>query len=51
MNSTELSDRELLDNAKAALREKGKERAKVLLAKFSKRSVARDKAKVANDPA
>jgi hypothetical protein len=51
MSNTELSDRRLLDIAKAALREKDGERAKALFAEFSERSVARDKAKVANDTA
>jgi DNA phosphorothioation-dependent restriction protein DptG len=50
MSNTELSNRQLLDIAKAALGEKDAERAKLLFAEFSKRSVARDKARVANDP-
>ena len=41
----------LLDEAKAALREKDIERAKSLFAEFSERSTAKFKAKVANDPA
>ncbi|MDB5678076.1 hypothetical protein [Sphingomonas bacterium] len=50
MSNTELSDHQLLDVAKAALREKDSERAKLLFAEFSERSVARDKARVAKDP-
>ena len=50
MSTTELSDHQLLANGKAALREKDGERAQALFAEFSKRSVARSKAKVANDP-
>lgn len=49
MSNTELSDYQLLDKAKAALREKNGDRAKILFAEFSERSVARNKAKVAND--
>jgi hypothetical protein len=51
MSNTELDDYQLLDQAKAAFRGKDMERAKPLLSEFSKRSVARVKAKVANDPA
>jgi hypothetical protein len=51
MSNTKLSDHQLLDKAKAALREKDGERAKLLFAEFSERSVASVKAKVANDPA
>lgn len=51
MSNTELSDHQLLDKVKTALREKDGERAKDLFAKYSGRSVARDKGKVANDPA
>jgi len=50
MSNKELSDHQLLEIAKAALLEKDGERAKVLFAEFSERSVARDKTKVANDP-
>lgn len=51
MSNTALSDHWLLNEAKAALREKDGERVKALFDKFSERSVARSKAKVANDPA
>jgi hypothetical protein len=51
MSNTEMSDHQLLDKAKTAIHEKDGERAKVLFAEFSERSVARNKAKVANDPA
>jgi hypothetical protein len=51
MSNTELSGHQLLDKAKTALREKDEERVKGLFAEYSERSVARDKAKVANDPA
>jgi hypothetical protein len=51
MSNTELSDHQLLYKAKTALREKDGERANGLFSEYSKRSVARDKAKVANDPA
>ena len=51
MNKPELSDYQLLGEAKAALREKDIKRAKPLFAKFFERSVAKVKAKVANDPA
>lgn len=51
MSNPELSDYQLLDEARAALREKDIERAKPLFAEFSERSVAKVKAKVANDPA
>ena len=51
MSNTEMSDHQLIDNAKAALREKDGKRAKVLFAELSERSVARNKAQVANDPA
>ena len=51
MSNPELSDYQLLGEAKAALREKDIERAKPLFAEFSERSVAKVKAKVANDPA
>jgi len=51
MSNAELSDHQLLDKAKTALRVKDRNRAKVLFAEFSDRSVARNKARVANDPA
>ncbi|WP_267395134.1 MULTISPECIES: hypothetical protein [unclassified Sphingomonas] len=51
MSNTALSDHRLLNEAKAALRGKDGERAKALFDKISERSVARSKAKVANDPA
>jgi hypothetical protein len=51
MSNTALSDHRLINEAKAALREKDGERAKAFFDKFSERSVARSKAKVANDPA
>lgn len=51
MSNAELSDRQLLAEAKAAIREKDFEHAKPFLAEFSNRSLARDKAKAANDPA
>jgi hypothetical protein len=51
MSNVELSDHQLLDKAKAALREKDVEHAKLLFAEFFERSVARNEAKVANDPA
>ena len=50
MSNTEFDDCELLNLAAAAIREKDPERAKPLLAEFSERSVARVKARVANDP-
>lgn len=50
MSNAELSDHQLLDKAKAALSVKDGDLAKVLFAEFSDRSVARNKAKVANDP-
>ncbi|WP_168355935.1 hypothetical protein [Sphingomonas gei] len=50
MSNAELTDQQLLNEAQAAFREGGKERAKPFLVEFSRRSVARDKAKVANDP-
>ncbi|WP_169833096.1 hypothetical protein [Sphingomonas panacis] len=49
MSNTELTDDQLLEAAKAALRDKDRERAKPFLAEFSERSLARVKAKVAND--
>ena len=49
MSNAELSDHQLLDKAKAALRDKDGDRAEVLFAEFSDRSVARNKARVAND--
>ena len=51
MSNDELSDRQLLDAACAAVREKGLEQAKPLFAEYAARSVARVKAKVANDVA
>jgi hypothetical protein len=51
MSNTELSDHQLLDKAKTAFREKDRDRAKILFAEFSDRSVVRNKAKVANDHA
>jgi hypothetical protein len=51
MSNTELNDHQLLAGAKAALRQKDGERAKAFFAKFSERSLARNKARVANDPA
>jgi hypothetical protein len=51
MSNVELSDHQLLDKAKTALRQKDGDRAKGLFTEYSKRSVARDRAKVANDPA
>lgn len=51
MSNSELSDRQLLDQVRAAVREKNMERAKPLVAEFAARSVARVKAKVANDTA
>jgi hypothetical protein len=50
MSNAELTDQQLLNEASAAFREGGKERAMPFLAEFSRRSVARDKAKAANDP-
>lgn len=49
MNYAELTDRQLLNEAKTAFREHGRKSAKPFLAEFSRRSRARDKAKVAND--
>lgn len=49
MSNTDLSDLQLLNDAKAALRDKDKHRAAALWAEFCERSVARVKAKVAND--
>ena len=51
MSYVELSDRQLLDKVRAAAREKNMERAKPFLAEFCERSVAKVKAKVANDTA
>lgn len=51
MSIAELTDQQLLNEAKAAYRDGGKELAKPFLVEFSRRSVARDKAKAANDPA
>ena len=51
MSNAELSDHQLLDEAKTALRQKDGDRAKGLFTEHSKRSIARDKAKVANDSA
>jgi len=51
MSNAELSDHQLLDKAKTALRQKDGDRAKGLFTEYSKRSVARHQAKVANDPA
>ena len=50
MSNPELSDEQLLNEAKTAHREKDIERAKRLFAEFSERSLAKVKAKVANDP-
>ena len=49
MSNADLSDRQLLRDAIAALRDKNMERAKLLFAEFSERRLARIKAKVAND--
>ncbi|MEP9360067.1 hypothetical protein [Sphingomonas sp. KR3-1] len=49
MSNAELTDRQLLNEVRAAFRERARERAKPFLAEFSRRSLARDKAKVAND--
>lgn len=49
MSNAELTDHQLLNEAKAAFRERGRECAKPFLAEYSRRSLARDKAKVAND--
>ena len=51
MSYIELSDRQLLDQARAAVREKNMDRTKPLFAEFAERSVTRVKAKVANDTA
>lgn len=51
MSNADLNDRQLLREAIAAFREKNIERARPLFAEFYERSVARVKAKVANDPA
>ena len=51
MSTPELSDNQLLAEAKVALREKNGKRAKVFFAEFSERSLARNKARVANDAA
>ncbi|WEK02377.1 MAG: hypothetical protein P0Y59_12060 [Candidatus Sphingomonas phytovorans] len=51
MSNADLNDRQLLREAIAAFREKDIERARPLFAEFSERSVARVKARVANDPA
>lgn len=50
MSDKESSDHQLLEIGKSALLEKDRERAKALFREFAERSVARDKAKVANDP-
>lgn len=49
MSNPELSDNQLLDEAKAAVRQKDNERAKPFLAEYRKRRMAVLKAKVAND--
>jgi len=51
MSNARLSDRQLLAEAVAAFRKKDFKRAKPFLAEFSKRSLAKYKAKVANDTA
>ncbi|HEX7851193.1 MAG TPA: hypothetical protein VF485_15790 [Sphingomonas sp.] len=51
MSNAELSDRQLLAEATAAFREKNFARAKHFLAELSKRTLAKSKAKVANDTA
>jgi hypothetical protein len=51
MSNTELSDNQLFAKVRAAFREKDGDLAKVLFAEFSDRSLARNKARVANDPA
>jgi hypothetical protein len=50
MSKAELTEQQLLNEAQAAFREGGKERAMPFLAEFSRRSLARDEAKAANDP-
>jgi hypothetical protein len=49
MSDTNLNDYQLFEQAKAAIRAKNAERAQNLLTEISERSVARDKARVAND--
>jgi hypothetical protein len=49
MSSTELSDRQLLAEVKAAVREKRLDRAKLFFDELHTRGLARLKAKVAND--
>ena len=49
MSNAELSDRKLLHAALTAFREKDLERAKPLFAEYTERSVARLRAKAAND--
>jgi hypothetical protein len=51
MSNADLNDRQLLREAITAYRKKNIERARPLFAEFSERSIARVKAKVANDPA
>lgn len=51
MSNAKLSDHQLFGEAKAALRGKDEKRAEALFAELSERSVTRNKAKVANDPA
>lgn len=50
MRNTESSEHQLLGKAAAALREKDRELANRLFAEYSELSVARDKARAANDP-
>ena len=49
MSDTKLSDCQLLHEAKKAFRKKDTERAKHLAAEIEERSLAKNKAKVAND--
>lgn len=51
MSNTMLSDHQLFDEAKAALREKHRGRAKAIFTAFFERRAARNKAGAANDPA
>lgn len=51
MSNTELTDHQLLAEIKAAVREKDSNRAKAFAAEFSERSLARNKARAANDHA
>ena len=49
MSDSDLSDHQLFEQARAAIRAKDTERAQDLLTEISERSVVRDKARVAND--